>query len=284
MAADISACEQIKYDLRESGEHVTAVDRQEGPYLAFLPHALPPNPPLEIGHLWRMTEAAAQALGRLQDIGKRVPNSDLMILFPTIKEAHASAGVEGTTTTLAEALGFEEVGESEQKKIDFTGIRNHLEAQRYAIRARLEHGLSQDVLLEAHRLMTKHEDPARVQPGRWRTKQNDLAGEVRGYASARYVPPPPADVKACMNTLEGFWRNPRDTPDLVVAALIHGQFEMIHPFADGNGRIGRMLILVRRFEEAGWLRQVSKGKRNREFVFQEYWDALSESGQISASD
>ena len=215
-----------------------------GPYLAFLPDGLPPAAGVEAGALWALAEEAGYELGQLRYLERRLPAPDLLAIYPAIREAHSSARVEGTTTSLAQALGVEEVPADDQQQLDFRGIQDHLEAQAWATREVREHGLDLDLLLRAHEVLVRSDPPAKVEPGRWRSQQNFLPGERPGIEAARHVPPPPEAVPLLMADLERYLHAQDGAPRLVRAALVHAQFEFVHPFADGNGRMGRLLILL----------------------------------------
>lgn len=226
------------------GTWIECTERQIGPYLAFLPDDLPPTSGLDASVLWTLAEKASYALGQLQDMEERLPAPDLLAVYPAIREAHASAKVEGTTTSLAQALGFEDVSTDEQQRLDFSAILDHLEAQDLAKDMVLKHGFRLEHLLQAHAVLVRSDDRSLVEPGRWRSKQNYLPGEHPGIQHAIHVPPPASEVSLKMEALEQFILKANDLPKLVKAGLAHAQFELIHPFADGNGRMGRMLILL----------------------------------------
>ncbi|KAA3638142.1 MAG: Fic family protein [Armatimonadetes bacterium] len=229
---------------QQPGTMVEATDRRIGPYSAFVPNHLPPGSELEPGRVWGRLEKASRQLGALCDVARRLPNPDLLSVVPTVREAHASARVEGTTTTLAEALGFSEIPEEEQRRLDFVGVQAHLDAQTLALAELRIAGPDLKLLKKAHAVLVREGAPRLGQPGRFRSLQNFVPGSTPGIQNARYVPPPPGEVKPLMEGLDRFRREPGDLPGLVTAAMLHAQFEMIHPFADGNGRMGRLLILL----------------------------------------
>lgn len=226
-----------------SGEWIPCQDRLIGPYLALLPHPLPPK--LDAERLWVSLEMAAAKVGALDDLVNRLPDPGLLILYPGVREAHASARVEGTTTTLAQALGFEERPSEPETLLDFTAIQDHLAAQQAAIeRSRSGEWTLSDLLPIHERLLRHHAEPERAQPGCWRRRQVIVPGEHPGLMHARHVPPPAHEVAGCLASLERYLHDHKDAPEWVAAALVHAQFELIHPFGDGNGRMGRILILM----------------------------------------
>lgn len=228
---------------RTLGEWISCEDRYLGPYRAFLPAPLPPV--LDAERLWGSLEGAAAIVGALDDLVSRLPDPGLLTLYPGVREAHASARVEGTTTTLGQALGFEERPTAPESLFDFVGIQDHLAAQHMAIERSRSTGWTLADLLPIHeRLLRHHAEPERVEPGRWRRRQVIVPGEHPGIQHARHVPPPAHEVAGGLANLEQYLHTHEGTPEWVAAALVHAQFELIHPFGDGNGRMGRMLILM----------------------------------------
>lgn len=213
---------------------------------AFVPFPLPPRkPPLTIDD--RTSErlgAAERALARLDLAGEMVPSLDWFLYAFVRKEAVISSQIEGTQATLVDLLTFEAEHEA-VPNADVEEVCNYLEALSYA-RAELakEHGLplSMRLLNEAHRRLMHGARGARKQPGEIRRSQNWIGGSRPGNAA--YVPPPPHALSDLLGDLEKFLHTDNGLPPLVRAGLAHVQFETIHPYLDGNGRIGRLFIAL----------------------------------------
>lgn len=222
---------------------------------AFVPLPLPPSPPLELdGALLESLEAATLALGRLDGMVTLLPDPALFAYAFSCKEAVLSSQIEGIRLSLLDLLMFEIDGPPAPASNDAEEVSNYVVAMEYGLQMlrggfRLSNRLIQDV----HGAMFSGERGQRLQPGEFRTVQNWIGGRRPG--NAVYVPPPPAAVADCMGDLERFIHTRNDgMPALVRAGLAHVQFETIHPFVDGNGRIGRLLITCL-LCEAGVLRE-----------------------------
>jgi Fic family protein len=220
---------------------------------AFVPYPLPPMPPLDLGGARQgLLERATLALGRLDSIGLLLPDPQLFLYAYVRREAVLSSQIEGTQSSLSDLLLFEL---DEMPGVPFDDV---VEVSNYV--AALEHGLSRlregfplcnRLLREMHeRLMARGRGSDKA-PGEFRRSQNWIGGTRPG--NARFVPPPPQEVEACMAALEGFLHDAEATavareggrlPVLLKAALAHVQFETIHPFLDGNGRLGRLLVAM----------------------------------------
>jgi Fic family protein len=212
---------------------------------AFLPHPLPPAPPLDLsGPLQRQLERAHLAIGRLDSISTLLPNPQLFLFTYIRKEALLSSQIEGTQSSLSELLLFE-IGESlGGRDRDVTDVSNYVAALEHGI-ARLRGGfpLSNRLICEIHEQLLSRGRGSDKDPGHFRRSQNWIGGTRPGNAA--FVPPPPEFVVEHMSELEKFLRQTDDgLPTLVRAALAHVQFETIHPFLDGNGRVGRLLITL----------------------------------------
>ena len=213
---------------------------------AFVPFDLPPaDPPLAIdANLERRLRDAEWALARLELAGEMVPSLDWFIYGFARKEAVVSSQIEGTQATLVDLLTFE-AEEKPAPNADIEEITNYLDALTYA-RAELasEHGLPVSVRLlnEAHRRLTQGVRGSGKQPGEVRRSQNWLGGTRPG--NAVYVPPPPQKLPQLLSAVEKYIHADDPVPKLVRAGLLHVQFETIHPYLDGNGRIGRLLIAL----------------------------------------
>jgi Fic family protein len=212
---------------------------------AFVPPPLPPVPPLEITTARQdLLEKANRSLGRLDGIASIFPDPALFLYMYVRKEALLSSQIEGTQSSLSDLLLFE------SKEMPGVPIDDVEEVSHYV--AAMDHGLermrggfpmSLRLIRELHKIMLSTGRGSDKAPGEFRTTQNWIGGSRPGNAT--FVPPPPNRVMECMGLLEKFLHDdPVKTPLLIKAALAHVQFETIHPFLDGNGRVGRQLITL----------------------------------------
>ena len=222
---------------------------------AFIPVPLPPVPPLVIeGRLRQTLEAATLALGRLDGVATLLPDPDLFIYAYVRKEAVLSSQIEGTQSSLSDLLAFE-IGDAPGTPIsDVVEVSNYVAALEHGLeRLRGDFPLSNRLIREIHRMLLSSGRGGQLHPGEFRTSQNWIGGRRPG--NAVYVPSPPHAVADCMGELEQFLHTRDDgLPTLVRAGLAHVQFETIHPFLDGNGRTGRLLVTFL-LCEAGVLRE-----------------------------
>ncbi|MFA5057896.1 MAG: Fic family protein [Opitutaceae bacterium] len=208
---------------------------------AFVPKPLPPEPAL----LWddelqNAFQSASVALGRLSGIASLLPDPRLFLYSYVRKEAVLSSQIEGTQSSLDELLLFENAAAPGVPMDDIQEVANYVAAMEHGLkRLREDFPLSLRLIREIHGVLLSKGRGSQKQPGEFRTSQNWIGGTRPG--NARFVPPPPDHVIDCMGALEKFLHDPR-VPALVRAGLAHVQFETIHPFLDGNGRIGRLLI------------------------------------------
>src|SRR6185437_3299191 len=210
---------------------------------AFVPPPLPPNPPIDMTKLVSHLSAADRALGRLDGISQLLPNKELFLYMYVRKEAVLSSQIEGTQSTLSDLLRAEADQLEAQSFDDVTEVSNYVEAMTYGVQRMKTFPLSLRLIREMHEILLKKSRGAGKDPGQFRRSQNWIGGTRPG--NAVYVPPPKIEMDACLDALEKFIHNEtRDLPPLIKAGLIHLQFESIHPFLDGNGRIGRLLITL----------------------------------------
>lgn len=210
---------------------------------AFIPHPLPPDLPLDLADArQRLLERATLALGRLDSITVLLPDPNLFLYAYIRREAVLSSQIEGTQSSLADLLLFELKEAPGVPFDDVVEVSNYVAALEHGM-ARLKKGfpLSNRLIREMHAELLSRGRGSEKSPGEFRRTQNWIGGTRPG--NAYFVPPPPAHVEDCMAALESFIHD-EHTPYsvLVKAALAHVQFETIHPFLDGNGRIGRLLI------------------------------------------
>ncbi|CAH1654452.1 Fic family protein [Hyphomicrobiales bacterium] len=215
---------------------------------AFVPNPLPPN--LDQGALARPLAQASAAVGELNGIGRLLPDPYLLIRPLQAQEALTSSSMEGTYTTLNDLLLVEAGAGEENRAPDTREVLNYRRALAEAIASLDKVPLSLRTLRDAHRRLlggvARHRG-AHVQAGEFKRNQNFIgAYEIE---KARFVPPPPQETLACLDAMERFIHRENETlHPLIDSALLHYQFETIHPFADGNGRVGRMLITLHLFQ------------------------------------
>jgi Fic family protein len=221
---------------------------QEGPaeYVAFLPKPLPPEPPLELDmDLHRLLDKANQALGRLDGITLLLPDPTQFLYAFVRKEAVLSSQIEGTMSSLSDLLLFENEVATSAPAEDVEEAVNYIAALNHGVNS-IESGrlpLCNRLLREIHGLLLRSGRGSDKTPGEFRRSQNWLGGT--GPGDARYVPPPWEEVEPAMSALERFLHDdPAPSPVLIKAALAHVQFETVHPFLDGNGRVGRLLMTL----------------------------------------
>lgn len=215
-------------------------------YRAYLPAPLPPDPPLVIdARLQEMLERANRALGRLDGIAAVLPDTALFLYFYVRKEALLSSQIEGTQSSLSDLLLFEGEQSTAAPLDDVREVSSYVAALDHGIKRIRQDGfpLSLRLMREMHAILLRQGRGAEKSPGEFRRSQNWIGGSRPG--NARFVPPPPEEVMNCLGALEKFLHDdPQPTPLLIKAALAHVQFETIHPFLDGNGRMGRLLITL----------------------------------------
>ena len=222
---------------------------------AFVPAPLPPDPPLDFsGARQRLMERALLACGRLDGVTTLLPDPDLFLYAYVRREAVLSSQIEGTQSSLSDLLLFELDEAPGVPFDDVVEVSNYVAALEHGMaRLRGDFPISNRLLREVHEKLLASGRGADKQPGEFRRSQNWLGGTRPGNAS--FVPPPPQHVEDCMASLErSIHASDDDLPALVKAALAHAQFETIHPFLDGNGRVGRLLIVLMLFD-AGVLDQ-----------------------------
>lgn len=214
-------------------------------FSAFLPNPLPPRPPVAIdGGMQALLDRANQELGRLDGVTLLLPDPDRFLYSYVRKEAVLSSQIEGTQSSLSDLLLFEHDVVPGVPRYDVEETSNYVAAMNHGLR-RLTEGfpLSLRLIREVHAELLSGAHGAGKSPGEFRRTQNWIGGTRPG--NARYVPPQANEVMPAMSDLERFLHDdPASTPLLIKAALAHAQFETIHPFLDGNGRVGRLLITL----------------------------------------
>lgn len=211
--------------------------------MAFVPNPLPP-PLLDLAPLVPLVSRAERALGELSGIGRTLPNPYLLIRPFMRREAVASSKIEGTVTTLSQLLLFEVDEETSRTPDDAREVLNYVRALEHSLNRLDKLPISARLIREAHKILLTNVQSnrgAQVVPGEFRKDQNWIGAKL--IENARYVPPPPQEASRAMSDLEKYINDRDDElPTLIQLALIHYQFEAIHPFPDGNGRVGRLLI------------------------------------------
>ena len=210
---------------------------------AFIPDPLPPKPPLALdGALQNTLEQALLSVGRLDSVTALLPDPDLFLYSYVRKEAVLSSQIEGTQSSLSDLLLFEMKGSPGAPVDDVREVSNYVAAMTHGVR-RLRDGfpLSNRLLREIHGVLLARGRGSDKDPGHFRRTQNWIGGARPG--TALFVPPPHDEVEDCMAALERFVHDDKPgLPVLVKAGMAHVQFESVHPFLDGNGRVGRLLI------------------------------------------
>lgn len=218
--------------------------QQPGGYKAFNPTNLPPNPPLKIDQeMLDLNSQADIAIGRLDSLGDFIPNAELFVFMYVRKEAVISSQIEGTQATLVDVLDFEAGNLDSDEPSDVDEVVNYINAMNYGLGEILNNSglpLSLRLIKNIHRHLLKGVRGQNRTPGDFRTSQNWIGGTMP--SNATYVPPAVYDMTPALNSFEDYIRDDKTLPPLIRTALLHSQFETIHPFLDGNGRVGRLLI------------------------------------------
>ena len=211
---------------------------------AFLPPPLPPKPPIKLSHSdLDLMERANRALGRLDGLATLLPDISLFVYMYVRKEAVLSSQIEGTQSSLSDLLKHEIDEASGVPLDDVQEVSNYVAAMQYGLSRLNELPLSLRLLKEIHAVLLSKGRGAEKSPGEFRRTQNWIGGSRPG--NAIYVPPPPDKLMHCLDNFEKFLHDlPERIPLLIKTAMAHAQFETIHPFLDGNGRLGRLLITL----------------------------------------
>lgn len=233
----------------EIGKYETTVYSDER-VRAFVPAPLPPDPSLDFkGGLMRALEAATLALGRLDNIATQLPDKTLFLYLYVRKEAVLSSQIEGTQSSLSDLLTFELDEQLGVPIDDVTEVLNYVKALEHGLQ-RLREGfpLCNRLIREVHGVLLGSGRSSGKDPGEFRRSQNWIGGTRPG--NAVFVPPPHIAIPDCMTALERFFYNKDNDglPELIRAGLTHVQFETIHPFLDGNGRVGRLLVTLQLYQ------------------------------------
>ena len=217
--------------------------RQPNGYRAFIPAPLPPRPPVKLtGELQRLLSQADLALGRLDGSIQTLPNPDLFVLMYVRKEAVLSSQIEGTQSSLQDLLAAEAQLYTPGTPRDVAEVVNYVAAMNYGLTRLSKLPVSVRLIREIHGKLLDGVRGSRLAPGELRRTQNWIGPGGCTLNEAIFVPPPPNIVPQALGDLEKFLHGGNDLPLLIKIGLAHAQFETIHPFLDGNGRVGRLLI------------------------------------------
>lgn len=217
--------------------------RQPTGYSAFVPASLPPDPPLRLeARLHALLSRADRALGRLDGSIQTLPNPDLFVAMYVRREAVLSSQIEGTQSSLQDVLAAEARVLSAEQPDDVEEVFNYVRAMNHGLERLPTLPVSARLIREIHEVLLRGVRGHHLTPGELRTSQNWIGPGGCSLAEATYVPPPPHEVPRLLGELERFLHEDPSLPLLIRVGLAHAQFETIHPFLDGNGRIGRLLI------------------------------------------
>lgn len=218
------------------------VEQPEG-FQAFVPRELTKHIPFELdGQLLMLLSEADREIGRLDSIVDLIPNPDLYIGLFGRHEAVNSSKIEGTQTSISDLLLFEAGQDKEGTKSEQQEVWNYVEAMNYGLERLKELPFSLRLIREIHSKLLEGARGRNKSPGKFRVNQVHVGPPGLPISHARYVPPPPQQMKPLLENLETFLHQQSNIPVLIKCGIVHAQFEMIHPFNDGNGRIGRLLI------------------------------------------
>lgn len=249
--------------------------RQPAGYRAFIPAALPPSPPLDVDEqMQNLLSRADRALGRLDGSIQTLPNPDLFVMMYVRKEAVLSSQIEGTQASINDLLKAEAQIYDDTMPRDVDEVVNYLTAMNFGIDRLSELPLSIRLIREIHEKLLAGVRGGRLQPGELRRSQNWIGPGGCSLQTATFVPPPHEIVAECLSDVERFLHADDHMPPLIKIGLAHAQFETIHPFLDGNGRVGRLLIAFFLYERQLLMKPVLYLSHYFKANRQEYYDRL----------
>jgi cell filamentation protein, protein adenylyltransferase len=217
--------------------------KQPTGYRAFIPTDLPPDPPIQMdAELLKLLSDADRALGRLDGVATVLPNPDLFVAMYVRQEAVLSSQIEGTQSTLQDILDYEADVSASTQPGDVEEVVNYVAAMNHGLRQLPKLPVSLRLLKEIHERLLHGVRGSELSPGDFRRSQNWIGPQGCTLHNADFVPPPPHEMMQVLGNLENFIHDHESLPVLIQCGLIHAQFETIHPFLDGNGRVGRLLI------------------------------------------
>lgn len=213
--------------------------KQPSGYTSFMPKKLPPEPPLKMDlEMLKLLSDADRKLGRLDGITQILPNPELFVAMYVQKEAVLSSQIEGTQASLTDVL---DIG-SDSSNTEIQDVVNYVSAMNYGLKRLKDFPLCLRLIREIHEKLLEHGRGSNRNPGEFRTTQNWIGPAGCTLSNATFIPPTVPDMQNALAELENFFYEDDNIPSLIKIALIHAQFESIHPFLDGNGRVGRLLI------------------------------------------
>jgi Fic family protein len=226
-----------------SGTRAGQYVEQMAGYKAFIPNPLPPTPEIMMDQeMWNLLSQADRALGRLDGATDALPNPDLFVFMYVRKEAVLSSQIEGTQASLIDVLEFESQALEPDNPHEVAEVVNYIAAINYGLERLKSLPVSLRLIREIHKELMQGVRGAERDPGEFRRTQNWIGAGGCSLKEATYVPPPPYEMLQSLDNLEKFLHSPEPIPTLIKVGLAHAQFETIHPFLDGNGRTGRLLI------------------------------------------
>jgi Fic family protein len=244
-------------------------------YHAFIPAKLPPPIEFDSDLVTRLSKADA-ALSELSGLGRTLPNPHLLIAPYVRREAVLSSRIEGTRASLSDLL-IDELGDAPaipSNVDDVKEVRNYITALEHGLTRLNELPLSLRLVREIHEHLMRGVHGDKATPGEFRRSQNWIGPQGSSPATAPYVPPPVLEMHECLHDWETFLHNRESLPDLIHAAIAHAQFEAIHPFLDGNGRVGRLLISLELIERGRLAQPLLYLSAFIEANRQDYYDLL----------
>ncbi len=227
----------------QTGNRAGAYVRQPSGYKAFIPRPFPPDPEVSIdARMAALLSSADQTLGRLDGATDLLPNPDLFVFLYVRKEAVLSSQIEGTQASLMDVLKFEADAASPSNPQDVEEVVNYVAAMNQGLKRLETLPISLRLFCEIHQRLMRGVRGRDKTPGEFRRSQNWIGRPGSPIATATYVPPPPHEMREALHDLERFLHDKTPMPLLLKIGMAHAQFETIHPFLDGNGRVGRLLI------------------------------------------
>lgn len=256
---------------KRSGQYVM----QPTGYKAFIPQALPPSPPINMTEeTTQLLNTANEVLARLDSVGYLLPTIDHLLAMYVRKEALLSSQIEGTQASLEDIFAYENK-EVVKNPHDVQEVVNYIKALNHGLKRLEEFPMSIRLLKEIHTLLLQNTRGNEKTPGEFRRSQNWIGPQGCSLNNASFIPPPPDEAYQHMGELELFLHKETKIAPLIICALIHYQFETIHPFLDGNGRLGRLLITF----YLCWKKIMNKPLLYMSYYFklyrQEYYDRLN---------
>lgn len=233
------------HDQNERTTRAGVYVEQPGGYRAFVPKPLPVDPAIAIDYqLADLLSEANRALGRLDGSAEILPNPDLFVAMYVRKEAIMSSQIEGTQASLEDVLSYEAISERRELSTSVREVINHIDAMNEGIEKLKALPIGGRLLKELHQILMRGVRGKEKSPGEFRKSQNWIGPPGCDVFDATFVPPPENKVGKAMSDLEKYLKNDTSTPILIKCGLVHAQFETIHPFLDGNGRLGRLLMTL----------------------------------------